>query len=286
MRNSRALLGLIVLALVATTAIGLTLTFKKQLKPPNAGFEASAQTREGDARQFSDRNRVRASALSGHSRSLLSNLGDRLERPGNERAVYTGSLKRADDSLATPFMLVWELPGRLRLEDYGRQQITVFDGETVSRTQAGSATFEDELMETLIYDSAEHLFLSQMQGAATRFLGSRFKLKAEEAAQPVYDIFEVTEANKARNDSTGQTRQYLFNSDTQVLELIKYPLMKNGVEVPVEVHLEGWRRIGPHLFPSRIVRLESGAPVFTLAISTATVTPRIDDGIFLTSRPN
>ena len=86
------------------------------------------------------------------------------------------SLQRAGENRATPFTLTWETPGKISLQDFGRQQTTLFDGETVFRSAASSTAFDQELLETLVFDSAEHLFLSQMRGAATRFLGSRFRL--------------------------------------------------------------------------------------------------------------
>ncbi len=270
-------------AILGLSAITFSFTYNRYRKPgANPVKLASALPTQDDARRFSDTNRVRASALSSGLRSVLTNLGDRLERAGKERVTYSGTLRRGEEIIAAPFTLTWELPGRIRLEDFGRQQITVFDGETISRTQASSTTFQDELIETLVYDSAEHFLVSQMQGAGTRFLGSRFQLNTStaERSNSVYDIFEVTEQNKVRPNLEAQTRQYFFNSDTQVLELVRYRLSRNGVEVPVEVRFEGWQRSSDQLFPSRIIRFENGTPLITLSLSVVAIAPRLDDGIF------
>jgi hypothetical protein len=88
----------------------------------------------------------------------------------------------------------------------------------------------------------------------------------------------VTEASPIRQEAVRQTRQYLFNSDTQVLELVKYRDFRNDRESAVEVRLENWQRAEGQLFPRRIVRLENEVPVITLTISSITVSPWIDDG--------
>lgn len=288
MNKSNFLIVLLLLAVLVSTAIALSIardvTFTSARSEDRLLAIAPPPQDDGQ-RRFSDANRVRPSSLSSDLRVLLAALGDRLERPGKERVSYVGLLQRSGEDRAAPFTLIWETPGKLRLQDLGRLQTTVFDGETVVRSDSSNTAFNDELLETLVYDSAEHLFLSQMRGASTRFLGSRFRLSetSEADSEPVYDVFEVTEPNITRQQSVRQTRQYFFNSDTQVLELVRYRTMKNGVENAVEVRFENFQRNLGQLFPMRIVRLENGTPIVTLTISSITVGPRLDDGIFATT---
>ena len=291
MNKSKPIIALLILAVLGSTAIAFNLLSKKRTgTTPEIHSSAIAITQFQDEaqRRFSDANRVRAAALSSDLRNLLTVLGDRLEKPGKERVTYVGMLQRSGEDRGAPFTLTWETPGKIRLQDFGRQQTTVFDGETVFRTAALSTAFDQELLETLVFDSAEHLFLSQMRGAATRFLGSRFRLSEESRgdSEPVYDVFEVTEPNVTRQESVRQTRQYFFNSDTQMLTLVRYRLVNNGVETAVEVRFENSRRIGGQRFPMRIVRLEDGNPIITLTIASVSVGPRLDDGIFTASHPS
>ena len=278
-------LGIVLLlsAILGSTAIAFRVADETRLKSKKDGDKLPAvalSTTDDQQRRFPDDQRVRPTALSSGLRALLGNIGDRLEKAGKERAVYAGTLQRGGEDRATLFTLIWELPGRLRLDDYGRQQVTLFDGETVSRSESVSSAFDEELLETLVFDSAEHLFVSQMQGAGTRSLGSRFRLTEDSRAEydgPAYDIFEVTEANPIRKESVAQTRQYFFNSDTQVLELVRYRVSKNGSEVPVEVRLENWQRVDGQSFPRSIVRLENGTAVIRLSISSITISPWVED---------
>lgn len=286
MNKTSLVILLVISALLGSTAIAFSFAgeIRQESKADRTTLRAVALIVQGDGvRRFPDEQRIRPAALSGGLRAFLAIVGDRLEKPGKERVTYTGTLQRAGEDRASLFTLIWELPGRLRLEDHGRQQVTLFNGETVSRTESGSTTFDDELLETLVFDSAEHVFVSQMQGAGTRSLGSRFRLTEDSRAEyagPVYDIFEVTEASAVRQGSIRQTRQYFFNSDTLVLESVKYRVSQNGIETAVEVRLENWQRADGQLFPRRIVRLENGTPVITLNISSILVSPWVDDGFF------
>lgn len=230
---------------------------------------------------------VRRVSLLSQLRGPLQTLGDRLETRGKERITVTGTLRWAGAEQATPFVLIWETPGRLRLEviSGGQQQITTFDGSRVVRTGGNIESRDEDLLETLLYDCAEHFFVCQMQGAGTRFLGSRFRLIEDSRAEytgPLYDIFEVTERINSRREAHEQTRQYFFNSDTHLLEAVKYRVTNGGLEVQVEVRLESWQQLNGQRFPSRIVRLENGAPVLTLALNLAsiTVSARVEDGVF------
>lgn len=288
MNKTNLAIVLLVSVVLGSTAIAFNIVSKKRFSAaPEVRLDVTSvpQLQDDGQRRFSDEFRVRPAALSSDLRGLLSALGDRLEKPGKERVTYVGTLQRSGENRASLFNLTWETPGRIRLQDFGRQQTTVFDGETVSRSDAYSTAFDQELLETLVFDSAEHLFLSQMRGAATRFLGSRFGLIDNyqgEYSGPVYEVFEVTEPNVTTGDATVQTRQYFFDSDTQVLTLVKYRAMKNGVENEVEVRFENSQRIGGQMFPTRIVRLENGVPIVTLTISSVSVGPRLEDGIFAT----
>ncbi len=283
MNNINLRLILLLMAVFGTTTIAFSFVSEIGSESGKSSSQAVALPAPDDEaqRSFSDEHRIRASSLSGGLRPLLATLGDRLNKPGKERVTYSGTFQRAGEDRASAFTLIWELPGRLRFEDFGRRQVTTFDGATVVRSEAGSNAFDDELLETLVFDSAEHLFVSQMRGAATRSLGSRFRLTEDSRAEysgPYYDIFEVTEASPIRQESVRQTRQYFFNSDTQVLELVKYRGSGNLGESAVEVRLENWQRAEGQLFPRRIVRLENEVPVITLTISSITVSPWVDDG--------
>ena len=277
------LLGLIGATVAITSVQNRNLEFSSDKEV--ALSDVSVQ-REGEP--FDDH--VQLAALASDLRPMAKNLGDRLHKVGKERVTYAGMMHRTGETHAMPFTLTWELPGRLRFLDYGRQQNTVFDGESVSRSRAASTSFDNELLETLICDSADHLFISQMGGGAIRSLGSRFRISEDsrsEHAGPFYDVFELTETVPWQNGDE-RTRQYWFNSDMQVLELVKYRVATDGEERRVEVRMTNWREVNGQRFPSRIVRLENDIPVISLDfnLSSTVVGARVEDGSFAHLRTN
>jgi len=154
-------------------------------------------------------------------------------------------------------------------------RVISFDGK-----HAKADPVDEDLIETLIYGSAEHFFDTQMQGMATRLLGSRFLLHRGSTADyngPYYDVYKVAETSA---DEKEQLRLYYFNSDTLLLERVVYEINRNGATVKVEEKLGDWSREQGQQVARRIERFENGEPVFVLTVRTAQLGARADDGVF------
>lgn len=228
---------------------------------------------------------VQRGALRPGLRDALKATGDRTERPGKERLVMAGTLARGGGSQSSPVSLVLEFPDRLRLEEQvnGQSRVITFDGQSASTTGGEALTNADrDLIETLVFDSAEHFFIGQMRGVATRALGSNFRSEGDIAAGgdggPSYEVYEVTET--AGGEPREQTRLYYFNCDTRLLEKVQYQFARDGGHVGVEVRLGGWHEVQGQKVPASVVRLENNSPVLTVAVTSTSISPRADDGIF------
>ena len=228
---------------------------------------------------------IRASALSPKLVSHLKAMGDRLENPGRERLSLTGTLTRANDSQPEQVTAVCEFPDQVRLtKQKGNQaRVITFDGEQVKADGNPRDEAERDLIETLVYGSAEHFFNTQMQGLATRLLGSRFLLHRGSTADyngPYYDVYKVADQVKTSADQREQVKFYYFNSDTLLLERVTYEILRNGATVAVEVKLGDWTKEAGQQVARRIERFENGESVFVLTLHTARLSPRADDGAF------
>jgi hypothetical protein len=230
----------------------------------------------------SNRNRyVRRGLLSPRLALNLNALGNRLESPGQERLILMGNLRLGGEE-KREFAAFLEFPDKLRLSFGGRKErVLIFDGQ---QTKALLTPADDlDLIETLVYDSAEHFFAAQMQGNATRFLGSRFRM--DDGANPDYngpyfDVYKIADQIKA----SGQDRPaklYYFNSDTLLLERVSYVINRDGAEISVETRLSDWRATDGQQVPRRIERFENEKPVFVLTLWSAAVAHRADDGMFV-----
>lgn len=206
---------------------------------------------------------VRRGSLSPKLVWHLNALGDRLEKPGRERLTLTGTLSRANDSQEV--IAVFEFPERLRLTMQKGNQTRVinFDGEKAKDV------VEEDLIETLVYGTAEHFFSTQMQGMSTRLLGSRFSLHRGSTADyngPYFDVYKV--ADTSINDRE-QVKLYYFNSDTLLLERVVYEITRNGYTIKVEERLSDWTREQGQQVARRIERFENGESVFVFTVRSA-----------------
>ena len=175
-RNHRVLWPALAIACLVLTA--LTFAASGKLRSANTkGPGTSSQPAPGPAR-IKRAAYVRASALSPKLVWNLKAMGDRLEKPGKERLSLTGTLTRANDSQAEEVTAVSEFPERLRLTRHkGNQTRAIaFDGDKPRAAANSLDTADQDLIETLVYGTAEHFLDGRMQGMAMRFLGSRFRL--------------------------------------------------------------------------------------------------------------
>lgn len=226
---------------------------------------------------------VRKAAIWPKLRETLSILGDRLEKPGNERLVMTGSIKR--ESVSRPFKLVTEFPEKARLEEQigPQRQVTIFNGRELSKSDGNIGNSDQDLIELLVFDSIEHFFIGQMQGLSTRTLGERFRLDdgtSETYDSGFYDIYLVDEPTELNQTAAAKTKLYYFNSDSLLLEMIKYQLDRGGNSISVEVQLKDWRTVVGQSIPHSITQMHDGINVLELKIDSINTGPAVKDGLF------
>jgi len=123
-------------------------------------------------------------------------MASRLEKPGAEMIVFTGSLSRPKSQNPDPVLvrLILEHPNRLRLEEGNK--VMIFDGSSL--TKIGGALTDDDAdeAETLLLDFPERLFVGHVTGNPMSQLGSRFR--KDDGSDPnyrgqYYDVFKVAE---------------------------------------------------------------------------------------------
>lgn len=241
-------------------------------------------TQNSNGSANSDRIRyVRRRALWPQLRKNLEVLGDRLEKPGKERMILAGTVRRAGDPAEMAFELVREFPDRLRLiERRGlSQRTTAFNGRSGASRSFDSS--ESDAIETLLFDSVEYFFVTRMEGTATSFLGSRFRLDdgtSPNYAGPFYDIFVVSQQIKVGRTARQRSASYYFNSQSLLLERVRYQQERNGSLVDVEVIMSEWREVAGQRFPMRVERFENGNSILRFSFAAAAIGPRVSDNIF------
>src|SRR5713226_1092269 len=121
---------------------------------------------------------VRMGSLWPQLRRNLKALGDRLEKPGKERVTMVGTLTRSGDAQPVAVLLILEFPDHLRLEmqGVGPHHVITFNGKSAGKIGGPLDQSEQDLIETLVYDTGEHFFSTRAKGQAMRALGNHFRL--------------------------------------------------------------------------------------------------------------
>ena len=222
---------------------------------------------------------------------VLEIMGDRLQVEGKERLDLSGVLRRAGQD-PVGVRILWEFPGKVRLEkrlgeepDPNKDELLVYDGAGNLRKKRGTAAVADEdLIEMLVYDSVEGFFIGQLEGFATRLLGSRYHRVDDSGSRvgPDYDIYEVINQVRVVGRPLRQRKLYYFNSDTALLERVSYRLAAERVrgEVKVSVEVSDWGEVYGQMIPGRMVRHENGVEVVRLEIREAGIAAAAEDGSF------
>jgi hypothetical protein len=240
------------------------------------GSSGTAQNSRATTQRRSNE-KVNRNALPNQLRWALKELGDRLDRSGKERLSIVGVL-RVEGKEPAQAQMIAEFPDRLRLsvQEGSSGRIITFNGSEAKRSGASPDLAEREMVESLIYDTAEHFFLASSRGLMVRSLGNRYR--SDDGSY--HDVYELLDQVNVDPTSRQQAKLYYFNSETQLLEKVRYQTNRNGVPVWIETRLGNWQKKEGQLLASRIARLEEGKPIWTLDISSAATSARVDDGIF------
>lgn len=223
-------------------------------------------------------------------------MATRLEKPGAEIIILTGSLSRPKSQRPdpVPVRVVLTHPNQLRLEEGNK--VTAFDGSSL--TKVGDALTDDDAdeVESLLLDYPERLFVGQVSGNPMFQLGSRFRTDDGNAPNykgPYYDIYEMAEglnisANPASAKNRGfTTKRYYINSDTHLIERIVYKRRHGNRVTNVEIKLGDWRAVEKQKAPFSVTRLEEGKCAMQFKVSSAALATSVtNDGTFPVAQTN
>jgi len=273
-KSSGKLKTIVFLSLFALTVIALAAfaVSRRQVQVPQAQA-AAGKVADADRSGYVNRMRLRPQL-----RDAIRVLGDRLEKPGKERLILTGQLSR-DQGEKQNVRLILEYPDKLRLEE--ASGVTVFDGKDLKSSKAKLSKKEEDEIESLLSDSVEHFFEGQSNGQATRFLGSRFRMDdglAQNYRGPFYEVYFVNDQAKVKKEKGAQPKEYYLNSDSLLLERIRYEAQ--DTKAKFEVQFSDWQKFDDQLIPRRITKLENGTPTLSLTISSVATGARQSDTIF------
>jgi hypothetical protein len=211
--------------------------------------------------------------LPSSAQSFLLASGQRFRKPGREIIAATAALSR-DDKPPTPIQIVWEFPGKIRID--GSRGTTTFDRNSQNQSTPVDRDVQVEL-ETLLEDSLEG-FLANLRSGSSRFVGAGYRVKGTPLNGPVYDIYQVWSRSKARGSQTSEVKHYWFNSRTKLLSRVLYKLPSLGGNELVEVIVSDWRVVNGESIPFSVERREGGRSAIKVQLATVNILPRSGGG--------
>lgn len=191
-------------------------------------------------------------------------LGLRLNTPGKEMTVYSGQVFDRDGK-SSPARVVHQMPGLVRLEGFKEGGAALsFDGRQGKGITNRKS--DESLIETFLADFPEGLFASVQNGAAVRLIGRGFG--PDPRLQPDYkgvryDIYDVVDTVRCREDQLTRSKMYYFDSRTGLLQSVRYYDRSISPPVRIETRFSEWGTIDGSAYPALIEHFEGGKLVFT-----------------------
>ncbi|MBI4471610.1 MAG: hypothetical protein HY646_03010 [Acidobacteria bacterium] len=217
-------------------------------------------------------------AMPSEVRQPIAALGERVQRTGKEVTTWTGEFTDANGTRST-VELIHQLPGLVRLQA-ANSRVLVFDGNS-RRGSGGFVTNDEDLLESIVLDSAEGMLWSLQEGGSMRLLGLRFgpdPKRLPDYNGPRYDIYEITGETHTRQDRLRRTKRYYFDSNTGLLVRTRYRDSRRSVDV--ETRFSRWATVDGSAYPGSIERYEAGRLVFAFHATNVSHSPKRDVNVF------
>jgi hypothetical protein len=154
----------------------------------------------------------------------------------------------------------------------------------VTTSKASVSAEDNDRIETLIADSAEFFLYAVREHQANRLLGRRFRTdngKSVDYKGPFYDIFELLSEIGARSDKAQRQKHYYFDSESGLLQKVRYVIERGAVPVTVETVWSEWRKSDNQLYPGTTTRMENGKTIFVFRGTSAVFGAKANDQTFV-----
>jgi hypothetical protein len=206
-------------------------------------------------------------------------MGNRLQVPGQERIVMTGTLTQSGTNSSVK--ISYQLPNLFRIDETGRS--FGFSGSGNWDSGGSLAAADQDLMESFLDDSSEATFYALLHTAGLRVLATQVPMAAGTTSSytgPWSDIFDVMGPSQARSDHAPRQKHYYFDSQTQLLSEVRYRILRSGATVEVKSQRSNWTKVNGQAVPGTIARIENGQTVFTFTANSTTLSAAASDGTF------
>ena len=211
-------------------------------------------------------------------------LGDRLQVPGKERAISTGTL--TDSRGAAAAVLAWELPGRLRLDRPGSANRVLQAGASglaIASAQANLNEDEENLVDSLLHDRQETFLVNAGKGQMVRLIVQNVRASRDSSPNytgPLYDVYDQVAQVDSRASSPERLKRFFIDARTGHLFRVVYYVNRGGKSVRAETIFTQWTTAQGEASPQVIERRHDGVSVFTFRATVTNYAAFAQDSFF------
>jgi hypothetical protein len=202
-------------------------------------------------------------------------LGNRTKEKGKEKTTFEGEYFESGASSNT--RVVIQLPRMARLEGFkGRNSVLAFDGE---RKKNPTDRKDEALLNMFLVDTVEGMLASIQELNSVRPIGLDFRpdpRKYPSYSGPFFDVYDVKNKNAFLGNAPLQSRQYFFDSRTQLLHHTVYTDQSVSPPVRVETRYSMWGKIDGSAYPAGFERYENGKRVISFIVTSIESGPADD----------
>ena len=211
-------------------------------------------------------------------RQIVSALGDRVQKPGNERVIVIGTLKRS--GISSTLQVIRQMPGYLRIDEAGGKNRSLAFDFTPLKGSSPIDSEDEDLAESLDDDTAESFLSGLAPGVSIRRLGDLFAVKGDTGFGATVDIYEMVSPVKFKQDKQPVVKRFMFDSKTGLLRRVVYSAAAGGSKVLVQTVYSDYSNVGGYVLPGTISRQVAGSEAFAFTRTNASIQPGQADGVF------
>jgi hypothetical protein len=227
------------------------------------------------------------------SREVFVALGDRLSTPGKERLILQAQLSQPSRTATTlSVQVVLDISGAVRVDTTSGPAFSLtFNGQQTGNSvtpAAGlaSTAADQQLVDALQYNPAEHFITTVIQGNAVQPLGKHFTLTdvLNPSNPPTYcEAFRTVESTTVAWRTSQQPKVYCFDSSTHLLAAVFYEATVSGTKTSFETRYTGWHSIEtqPQMVPGKIEFRQNGVVQVAFTVQSASLAPEAADSLFI-----
>lgn len=210
-------------------------------------------------------------------------MGARMTATDKAQMVLIGTTTDAAGSRAA--QIVVQAPGYIAYRE-GTTRAVTFDGKQM-QTKSGLPSQADQaLMESLMADLPDAVFLQVAQGGSLRRIGSHFRTddgKAKVYKGPYWTVHAFSPSPGKGNSAYSTLKRSVFIAQDEATGLvaeIRNITTSGGRQTVTQTQFGNWTKQGDQWFPGTITRLENGKQTLRFAMQQANVGAESDIAAF------